>query len=185
MGHFVTLRCSDVPKVSWPIVTVRCPYAPNIPWLFVQWDVQVSPSCLYCEISVCPLTVRYSDMYRGQETLRTTEHLTVLGRVRGHLDISLYEQPGGHLNISQYDQPRDIWTSHCTNSQGTYGHLTVQTVRGHLNISLYKPCAQTKTAHIMVKIIRRSKRPELFLPLSLKFVWSRKLQYFKPIIQND
>ena len=41
----------------------------------------------------------------------------------------LTERTGGEIQTSQCtNSPRDIRTSHCTNgSQGTYGHLTVQT----------------------------------------------------------
>ena len=86
--------------------------------------------CLYSEMSICPLDCSYSEMSVCTYVPRTVT-------VRGHTDISVYEQLPGDIG--------DIRTSQCTNSfqgtLGTYRHLTVQTAsrghRGHMDISLY------------------------------------------------
>ena len=62
--------------------------------------------CLYSEMSVCPYVPR-----------------TVT--VRGHTDISVYEQLPGDIG--------DIRTSHCTNASGDIGTWDIQT-----DISLYE-----------------------------------------------
>ena len=90
-------------------------------------------------MSLCPQECSYSEMSVCPYVPRTVT-------VRGHTDISMYEQlPGdiGDIRTSLYEQlPGDIQTSHCTNSfqreigdirtsqctnsfQGTYRHLSV------------------------------------------------------------
>ena len=91
----------------------------------------------YTEMSVCPIS-------RGRlfATMRCpcvqfpVEGVRLFATLRCP-DVQ-FPVERGHTNISLYERlPGDIRTSHCANgSQGTYGHLTVQTApRGHMDIS--------------------------------------------------
>ena len=103
-------------------------------------------SRLHCEMSVCPLCPREAVC-----TVRCpyVPYVPRTVTVRGHTDISMYEQlPGdigdirtSHGTNSFQGEIGDIRTSQCMNSlqgtKGTYRHLTVRTAsRAHTDISM-------------------------------------------------